>query len=920
MSGRLFVDFEFCQTAEPLLNLVCASVLVDGKTHRWWLHNEPLEQRDLADFLLSHKDKTFYSWSVEAEARSLISLGLDPLQFKWVDLYLEYRQMQNHNHKLLHGKQLIDGKVVMTTPYGQKGKQNLAAATYKLLDKIIDTEHKTAMRNLIISNPEEFTPEQQEAIMAYCDSDTVNLPDILKALNHWWNLLIPKKFHKTIGQDARLRGEYAARVAKMSALGYPVNLEWLHNFSGNVTAVMEEAIRDINRQFNPPPFRYNKPAKRFSLHEKVVKEWIEKHHGNEWEKTKGGGLSLSLDAFTAKYSYAHEYPEGNMAAQMIRYLKLKQAMNGFNPNAEKTIFHDLGSDGRIRPYHNPYGAQSSRTQPGSTSFIFLKPAWMRSMVQPRPGKAIGDYDYSSEEFLLSALCSKDAKMLAAYKSGDVYLAFGKEIGWIPKDGTKETHKFERDVCKSLVLGLSYLMTKYGLARKLTIDTGKEFTEDEAQELVEQFEETYQDFSDWRKEMIEEYKVNGFIRLPCVAEGTVVITSSGPKKVEDVLEEDLVWDGMTWARHGGAVLRGEKDVIHSQRMNLSATPDHWILSNGVWKTVVEVEEEGYRPRTSDKYLGDGRLLAQNFCWGVEGITFVAAYAALKKVLESNPYKLEKLEPVLTALNLYVPKGLNPTDTATYLMTNIFGENGEAVTLMQKQGVRIPIILSSRGMVLGAYNSASTPFGTSWNTLLSWMGIGLGPVLWTELITMGTMSVETYESLATQKTTRTRVYDIVNCGPHHRFQAGDVISHNCGWMMFGDNDNERSVGNMPIQGLGATIMRKAVALAQDAGLDVIFTLHDAIYIEYDAFDFAALDTLKRCMLEAFTFFFEGPMKEAAKMIRVDPNTWSPDYEDGTTITTPAGDKVPCQKVFVDPRAKKEYALYSKYMMEPLGEELL
>lgn len=681
MSGQVFLDFEYNGTAEKDLNLVCCSTEVRGENgfveeKEWWLHKCTFSMEMLKYYLHSHMDKVFFSWSVEAEARSMLALGLDVLQFSYIDLFLEYRMLKNHNHDLQHGLQLIDGAIKRTYPFGEKGKDNLAAASYKLLKIMVDTEHKTKMRDLIISAPEEFTPEEQKDIMAYCKSDRKNLPALRNAISAYYPKVIPKDKLQFLSVEAQRRGNYAARTAKMLEVGYPVNTEWLHNFATNVPSVMETCIRDINRQFpeGQQPFRWNKAAQRFSLHEKVVKDWIVNKHGNDWTLTKTKDISLALEAFTKKYHYQHEYPEGHLAAQMIRYLKLKQAMNGFNPNAEKNIFTNLGSDGRIRPYFNPYGAQSSRTQPGSTAFIFLKPAWQRSMVQPRPGKSIGDLDYSSEEFLLSALCSKDRKMLAAYKSGDVYLAFGKMIGWIPQNGTKKTHKFERDVCKSLVLGLSYLMTKYGLAHKLTEDTGKVFTEDAAQELVEQFEETFSDFADWRNELIATYSDEGHIRLPC-----------------------------------------------------------------------------------------------------------------------------------------------------------------------------------------------------------------------------------------------------------------------GWYMFGDNDNFRSVGNVPIQGLGACIMRKAVCLAQDAGLSVIFTLHDAIYIEYDTGDYAALDTLKRCMEEAFIFYFEGEMKEAAKMIRVEGNTWGDEFpeakltayeEDGKlkwkleteSIVTPGGMKTTCSKIFIDERAPREFALFNRYMKEGLGEELL
>jgi len=152
---------------------------------------------------------------------------------------------------------------------------------------------------------------------------------------------------------------------------------------------------------------------------------------------------------------------------------------------------------------------------------------------------------------------------------------------------------------------------------------------------------------------------------------------------------------------------------------------------------------------------------------------------------------------------------------------------------------------------------------------------------------------------------------------------------GWTMYGDNEKFRSVGNFPVQGLASCILRKAVTLAQDAGLNVIFTLHDAIYIEYDYGDLAALDTLKRCMDEAFISFFDGELKELAKCVRVDPQTWGIGYDkpivkDGDviyqTVTTPGGMKVAASEYFIDPRAAREFDRFSKYMLEASGEELL
>lgn len=675
--GSVYLDFEYNGTAERILNLVCCSTSVefdDGTVEDkdWWLHNSPFAKEMLRYYLGKHQDKDFYAWSVEAEASSMFSLGLDVLTFKFIDLYLEYRMLQNHNDDLLYGNQWVDGRVKYLPIGGEKGKANLVAAAFKLIGIKIDSEHKTKMRDLIISSPVEFKPEEKQQILDYCRSDVLPLKQVRYAIANLYKKYLPKKHWRTIKSEALNRGNFAARTAIQVREGYPVNVEWLKNFSDQAPMVLDEAAKDINSQFplGKQPFRWNKKDRRYSMNTKVVKDWITANN-ETWEVTESNNISLALEAFTKVYHYGHDYPRGHMGAQMIRYLKLKQAMNGFNPNATKSIFHYLGSDGRIRPYMNPFGAQSGRTQPSSTSFLFLKPAWQRAMVRPPKGKSIGDLDYSSQEFLISALLSGDKKMIEAYRSGDVYLAFGKMLGWIPANGTKATHTFERNVCKSVVLGLSYLMSKYGLAKKLTDDTGKHYDPEDAQELIDQFDETFEVFAEWRKELIEMYQIEGYIRM-----------------------ED------------------------------------------------------------------------------------------------------------------------------------------------------------------------------------------------------------------------------------------------GWYMLGDNPNNRSVGNVPVQGMGATIMRKAIQLAQDAGLSVIFALHDALYIEYDAGDYSALDTLKDCMVEAFCHYFEGDMKEYAKLIRVDGNTWGDEFkeaklyqkEDGTfgleteSFITPRGMKVPCSQYFIDERAVNEWAKFNKYMVNSLGLEVL
>ena len=171
----------------------------------------------------------------------------------------------------------------------------------------------------------------------------------------------------------------------------------------------------------------------FKENQKNIKNWIaERHSLDEWMNTEKGSYSLSLDAF-------ENYKGGiGFGTDYREYKKLKQSLNGFSTDSTKsTIFDSMGSDSRVRYYANIYGSATGRSQPSSTSFIFLKSKWLRSMIQAPKGYAIIACDYVSEEFLIGAILSGDRIMTEAYKEGDPYLYLGKAAGHIPPEGTKK---------------------------------------------------------------------------------------------------------------------------------------------------------------------------------------------------------------------------------------------------------------------------------------------------------------------------------------------------------------------------------------------------------------------------------------------------------------------------------------------------
>lgn len=659
---QVFLDSEYNQTNERRLNVLCFALVSDKGTQQFWLHDDE-PNSEFYKAIREHIDEgyTFVSFNVESEASALLSLGIDPLKMKWIDLYLEYVMLSNHNNDISKGEQLIHGRVKKLPSDGfEKGSKSLAAALYKLCSIKVDTDHKNKMRDLIISSPANFDENEKKAILDYCLEDTLHLPKLLEAINMKYRKFIPKEFLTTLKDEAHWRAEYAVRTAIMVRHGYPVQVDWVRNVTENIPVIIRECILDINGQFpDIMPFKFNKKTSKFSLDTKAVRDWVSNSGHKGWEKTETGLISLSLDAFKKFYNYSHDYPRDNFGAQIVRYFTLSQQLKGFSePSGTKnnTFWDYVGKDGMVRPYMNIYGAQSSRSQPSSTSFLFLKTGWMRSLCVPPKGYAIGAIDYSSQEFLLSAVCSGDKKMIEAYSSGDVYLAYAKGIGMVPKDGTKDKYGKERDLCKATVLGLSYMMSEFGLSIDLSEKLGRFVSPDEAKELVDGFYSLYPTFSEWREITIQSYYDKKYLRLPD-----------------------------------------------------------------------------------------------------------------------------------------------------------------------------------------------------------------------------------------------------------------------GFYMFGNNQNFRSVGNVPLQGFGACIMRKAVQLAQDAGLNVIKTLHDALYIMFKSDDLESMDTLKRCMHEAFVYYFDDKSKVNAGLIRQDGKVWSLDYEDGEMITKD-NFVLESQKHFVDKRSKKQYNQFSKFFLNDLNLSLL
>ena len=111
------IDFEYRGTNQERLDLICCSYSVDDVVHEYWLR-DPLHFRECKRHLMHLREEgyTFVCWNGIAEGHAFISLGINPIKCRWIDIQAEYKMILNHNHDYMYGKQLIDGKEVKTSP------------------------------------------------------------------------------------------------------------------------------------------------------------------------------------------------------------------------------------------------------------------------------------------------------------------------------------------------------------------------------------------------------------------------------------------------------------------------------------------------------------------------------------------------------------------------------------------------------------------------------------------------------------------------------------------------------------------------------------------------------------------------------------------------------------------------------------
>ncbi|WP_406662394.1 DNA polymerase [Methanolobus sp. ZRKC3] len=437
------VDFEFMAPDGEKPDPVCvvAKEVHTGKIIREWLQGVDAPKKPPYPIDEQSLSVAYYA---SAEWGCHLSLSWD-LPQSTIDLYAEYRNLTNGFPGIRRG---------LLSACSRYGIQTAADA------------YKEGMRDRILQGPP-FTDQEKKDILDYCQSDVDATCELYKAMSP--EIDVPR---------ALFRGEYMETIAQMEYRGTPLDGKTLTRLLDKWDDIKALLIKETDSDFGV----YEGLKFKMSLFEDYLTR-----NGIPWPRTEKGNLKTNDDTFK---DMAKAYPE-IQPLRDLRFIIGQLKLNGIA----------IGNDNRNRCLLSPYNTKTGRNSPSTKKFIFGPAVWLRNLITPEKGKALGYIDYSQQEFYIAAVLSGDVAMQEAYKSGDPYLAFAKQAGAAPENATKTTHKEIRDAFKQCVLGVQYGMGADSLAYRM----GK--TPAHAKELLRHHHRVYKTYWDWNSKVFNNTLLN-----------------------------------------------------------------------------------------------------------------------------------------------------------------------------------------------------------------------------------------------------------------------------------------------------------------------------------------------------------------------------------------------------------------------------
>ncbi len=450
-----FIDFEFIVSGGNRPEPVCLVAYEYWSQNLIRLWKDELINSKTSPYAID-ESSIIVAYYASAEMSCHLELGWK-LPVHLVDLYVEFRNIVNGTE--LPFNPALRRKV---------GYSLIDALSFFRLDSISYYD-KEYMRDLILGG--EWSEDEQKQIIDYCESD-------VNALFKLW----PKMMKKVEIVYALLRGSYVKAVAIIERNGIPIDHDMLTLLNENWELIKGKLISEVDKDY----LIYEKG----SFKQRNFEAWLS-DQGINWPRLESGKLDLKDETFrTMSKMYPSVAPLRELRSSLSR-MRLNEL--------------SIGSDRRNRCLLSPFGSTTGRNQPSNKKSIFGPSVWLRNLVKPEAGFSLAYIDWSQQEFGIAAALSGDENMKDAYKSGDPYLQFAKQAGYVPETATKETHNTERELFKQCALGVLYGMGAQGLSSRI----GR--TEEDARYLIALHRKTFPQFWRWIDRVVEYAYLKGSLR-------------------------------------------------------------------------------------------------------------------------------------------------------------------------------------------------------------------------------------------------------------------------------------------------------------------------------------------------------------------------------------------------------------------------
>jgi DNA polymerase I-like protein with 3'-5' exonuclease and polymerase domains len=180
------------------------------------------------------------------------------------------------------------------------------------------------------------------------------------------------------------------------------------------------------------------------------------------------------------------------------------------------IIPQLDKDGRLRTNFNLHSTTSGRLSSSGKLNMQQLPRdnpIVKGCIKARPGYKIVAMDLTTAEVYAAAVLAKDEALMNVFRSGgDFHGAIAKQVFRLvcEVDEVKELHPIQRQAAKAVTFGIMYGAGAAKISEQVTKESGKHFSKQEAQEVIDEYFQSFHKLKSWldnNKGFIEQ---NGFV--------------------------------------------------------------------------------------------------------------------------------------------------------------------------------------------------------------------------------------------------------------------------------------------------------------------------------------------------------------------------------------------------------------------------